>query len=546
MDKILDKILDKVIDWEDRMNIGSVLRNAARAAPKRVAVIHGDLRRTYQDVNARADRLASALEGAGLRRGDRVAILQRNCPELLETLFAIFKAGAIAVPINARLHPKEFAYILADSGAKAVIFTEEFASGLDSVRGELPELAVMVCAGAAPAWARSYDAFLAAGAPLHTDVDCAADDIAWLFYTSGTTGKPKGAMVTHANLAFMSDHFPREVYRLRGDDVVMHAAPLTHGSDLWALPITAGCGTHVIPVTASFDPEQIFKLIEAECVTVIAFLAPTMITMLLNSPAIDRYDMSSLRFIGYGGSPMYVEDLKRAVRCWGPIFCQIYGQGETPMTISMLTPDDHRLSSDPLAESRLASAGRAREDIIVAILDDADREVGPDQIGEIAIRGDVVMRGYWNKPEASQAAFKNGWYHTGDLGKRDADGYIYLLDRKKELIISGGANIYPREVEEALLLHPGVLEVAVIGIPDRLWGESVVAVVRPRPGAVPTEKELIELCHQHLARYKKPRFFRFAADLPKNAYGKILKRELKEQIASEMKERGQWASALLS
>jgi acyl-CoA synthetase (AMP-forming)/AMP-acid ligase II len=201
------------------------------------------------------------------------------------------------------------------------------------------------------------------------------------------------------------------------------------------------------------------------------------------------------------------------------------------MTISMLTSADHRLVGAPGEDTRLASAGRARKDIIIAVLDENDRELGVDQIGEIALRGDVVMRGYWNKPEATAEAFKNGWYHTGDLGKRDAEGFYYLLDRKKELIISGGANVYPREVEEVLLLHPGVLEVAVVGVPDRLWGESVMAVVRPRPGVKITEQELVDLCRDHLAGYKKPRYFRFQESLPKNAYGKILKRELREAVA---------------
>jgi acyl-CoA synthetase (AMP-forming)/AMP-acid ligase II len=233
---------------------------------------------------------------------------------------------------------------------------------------------------------------------------------------------------------------------------------------------------------------------------------------------------------------MYVEDLKRAVKRFGPVFCQIYGQGESPMTISMLTPEDHRLSDDDAAEKRMASAGRVRGDITLAVLDENDKELGPDQVGEIAIQGDVVMKGYWNKPDATAEVFRNGWYHTGDLGRRDEGGYIYLLDRKKELIISGGANIYPREVEEVLLLHPGVLEVAVIGLPDRLWGESVMAVVRSRPGANPTEEELVELCRAHLAGYKKPRYFRFVNDLPKSGYGKILKRELKARIVAETKE----------
>jgi acyl-CoA synthetase (AMP-forming)/AMP-acid ligase II len=512
------------------MNVGSLLTNAAQSAPERVAIVYGDLRRTYREMNARANRLASALRRARLETGDRVAILQRNGPELLESLFGIFKAGLTAVPINARLHPKEFSYIIADAGAKAVIFTDDFTAGLEVVRADLPEVTTLVSIGRVPQWAIAYEAFVDTGNPAQADVDCDRADVAWLFYTSGTTGKPKGAMVTHANLQFMTDHYPREVYRLREDDIVMHAGPLTHGSGLWALPITAESAPQLIPTSTSFDPEHIFKLIEAHRVTKIAFIAPTMITMLLNSPAIDRYDMSSLRFIGYGGSPMYVEDLKRAVRRWGPILCQIYGQGESPMTISMLKPEDHRLNDDPVAEKRLASAGRVREDITVAILDENDRELGDEQIGEIAIRGEVVMKGYWNRPEATEEAFKNGWYHTGDLGKRDSDGYLYLLDRKKELIISGGSNIYPREVEEVLLLHPGVLEAAVIGIPDRLWGESVMAVVRPRPGAKPTEEELTNLCREHLASYKKPRLFRFVQDLPKSGYGKVLKRELKEQI----------------
>jgi acyl-CoA synthetase (AMP-forming)/AMP-acid ligase II len=518
------------------MNIGSVLTRAAQRSPDRTAIIHGDLSRTYRDFNARANRLASRLHAAGVRNGDRVAILQRNCPELLETLFATFKAGAITVPINARLHPKEYAYILDDSGAKALIFTEEFGDGISSVRGELPAIDTFVCVGNAPEWAERYEQYLADGDATDRDADCADDDVAWLFYTSGTTGKPKGAMDSHGNLQFMSDHYPKEVYQLKADDIVMHPGPLTHGSGLWAIPITAGAGTHLIPTATSFDPDHIFGLIQKHRVTKIAFIAPTMITMLLNAPNIGKYDLSSLRFLGYGGSPMYVEDLKRAVKRWGPVLCQIYGQGEAPMTISMLTPEQHRLTSDPNYEKRMASAGKAREDITVAVLDENDQVLPDDQIGEVSLRGDVVMKGYWNKPEATAEAFKNSWYHTGDLGKRDSDGFYYLLDRKKELIISGGANVYPREVEEVLLLHEGVLEVAVIGIPDRLWGESVMAVVRPRAGAKVTEAELLDLCRNHLAGYKKPRFIRFQHDLPKSGYGKILKRELKAAIVAETKE----------
>lgn len=517
------------------MNIGSVLTEAARRSPDNVAFIYGDLRRNYREFNERANRLAAQLRKAGIKKGDRVAVLQRNCPELLETMFATFKCGAISVPMNARLHPKEAAYILQDSGTKALIFTDDFTKGLDSIRGELSDVAICVCVGTAPAWAKLYEEFIAGGDADNHDEPCSSDDLAWLFYTSGTTGKPKGAMDSHGNLQFMIDRYPREVYQLKADDIVMHPGPLTHGSGLWALPITAGGGTHLIPDATSFDPGHIFGLIEKHRVTKIAFIAPTMITMLLNAPNIGKYDLSSLRFLGYGGSPMYVEDLKRAVNQWGPILCQIYGQGETPMTITMLTPEDHKIATeDPAMEKRLASAGRIREDIEIAILDENDKPLGDEQIGEISLRGDCVMKGYWNKKEATEEAFKNGWYHTGDLGKRDSDGFYYLLDRKKELIITGGANVYPREVEEVLLLHPGVLEVAVIGVPDRLWGESVMAVVRPRADAKPTEQELLDLCRDHMSGYKKPRFIRFQEDLPKSGYGKILKRELKAAIVAEL------------
>jgi len=515
------------------MNIGGVLTETARRAPGRTATIFGGARRSYGELNARANRLASALTGSGLRQGDRVAILQRNCPELLETLFGAFKAGAVAVPINARLHPREYQYIIDHAGARAVIFTEEFTGGIESIRGDLPGVERFICVGAASHGTEGYENTLSSGRPSIEDAPVAPDDVAWLFYTSGTTGRPKGAMITHGNLQFMTRRYFEEVYRLDERDVAIHAGPLTHGSGLWAVPITAAGAAQVIPESARFDPELIFRLVAGHRATQIVFVAPTMITMLLNSPALDRHDLSSLRFIGYGGSPMYVEDLKRAVGRLGPILCQIYGQGESPMTISMLSPAEHVVTGDRRLDARLASAGKRRGGIEVAVLGNDDAVLPPGEIGEVAVRGPVVMRGYWNDEKATGEAFQNGWYHTGDIGRFDEAGYLHLLDRKKDFIISGGSNIYPREVEEVLLLHPGALEVAVIGVPDRLWGESVLALIVPRPGARPTEEELVQLCREHLAAYKKPRYVRFVESLPKNAYGKVLKRELREQYAAE-------------
>lgn len=515
------------------MNIGGVLTETARRGPERTATIFGDARRTYGELDARANQLASALKERGLRHGDRVAILQRNRPELLETLFGVFKAGAVAVPVNARLHPKEYQYIVGHAGARVVIFTEEFIGGIESIRGDLPSVERFICVGAARPGMEAYEAVLSTGRSSAEDASVASDDVAWLFYTSGTTGRPKGAMITHGNLRFMTGRYFEEVYRLGERDVVIHAGPLTHGSGLWAVPITAGGAAQVIPDSVRFDPEHIFQLIEAHRATKIVFVAPTMITMLLNAPALDKHDLSSLRFIGYGGSPMYVEDLKRTIGRLGPVLCQIYGQGECPMTISMLPPVDHVVTGDLRLDARLASAGKPRGGIEVAILDGNDGVLPVGEIGEVALRGPVVMRGYWNDEKATSEAFQNGWYHTGDIGRFDEAGYLYLLDRKKDFIISGGSNIYPREVEEVLLLHPGALEVAVIGVPDRLWGESVLALIVPRPGARPTEEELVQLCREHLAAYKKPRHVRFVEGLPKNAYGKVLKRELRQQYAVE-------------
>ena len=515
------------------MNVGSILSKVAAQHPERAALVYGEVRRTFREFNERTNRLASRFIRMGLAKGNRVAILQRNCPELLECLFASFKAGGIAVPINARLHPREYQYIIDHSGAKIVVYTKEFRDGIASIRENLPKVEKLICVDGASPDAEAYDAVLGCGTPDNVDIDMTPGDVCWFFYTSGTTGRPKGAMVTHGNLQFMTDHYFSEVYPLTPDDVVLHAGPLTHGSGLWALPITRGAPIQVINDAPSFDPAHIFRLIERHRVTQIAFIAPTMITMLLRSPEIDKYDLSSLRFLGYGGSNMLVEDLKRAVGKFGPILCQIYGQGECPMTISMLAPSDHVLGDDPAVEQRLASAGRVRAGIEVAVLDENNRPVANGTIGEVCLRGPVVMNGYWQDPKATGEAFKGNWYHAGDLGKFDDDGYLYLLDRKKELIISGGANIYPREVEEVLLLNPDVVEVAVIGVPDRLWGESVLALVRTRDGSTVTEEALVELCREHLAGYKKPRFFRFVTDLPKNAYGKTLKRELRQRYAAE-------------
>jgi acyl-CoA synthetase (AMP-forming)/AMP-acid ligase II len=508
------------------MNIGSLLTKASRLHSNRLAIQYGEQQLSYAELNQRVGQLAQALRSLGVRPGDRVAIVQRNGPALFETLFACFRAGAAAVPINVRLHPEEVAFICQDSGVKVLVATGEYATSALRAREQTPGLQI-IGVESIPA-TLDYEPLLVAADPLLTDTEVDPNDLAWLFYTSGTTGKPKGAMLTHRNLLAMTMNYYADVNPLAPEDIVLHAAPLTHGSGLYALPAIAKGATNIILHTSSFEPRVVFDLIQRLRITTIAFLAPTQIKMLLNGPY-QSYDLSSLRCIAYGGGPMYVEDMKQAVEAFGLVLVQIYGQGEAPMTISYLRREEHLTHGDPVAERRLASAGIPRTDVAVRIVGDDDRDVPTGTIGEIAAQGDVVMAGYWNRPEATAESLRGGWLHTGDLGMMDEQGYIYLLDRKKDLVISGGNNIYPREIEEVLLKHPAVYEVAVIGVPDALWGESIKAIIALRPDSVATQEELIAFCQEHMASYKKPRTVEFVAQLPKNAYGKILKRELREQ-----------------
>ena len=353
------------------------------------------------------------------------------------------------------------------------------------------------------------------------------DDVAWLFYTSGTTGQPKGAMLTHRNLLGMTMNFYADMCPGFGpNDVALHAAPLSHGSGCYALPNIGKAAANVILAAKSFAPEQVLKTIETYRVTNM-FAAPTMIKLLIDCPAINQYDHSSLKALNYGGAPMLVEDLMQAMQKLGPCLVQLYGQAESPMTITYLSHDDHVLDGDSDQMKRLPSAGIPRTNVEVKIVDSDDNELPTGEMGEIVTRSDLVMKGYWRDPEATAETLRNGWLHTGDVGYIDECGYLFLLDRSKDLIISGGENVYPREIEEVIVQHPAVREIAVIGIPDPTWGESIKAVVSLVPEREVTETELIDFCTDHIARYKRPKSVDFVEELPKNNYGKIVKRELR-------------------
>jgi acyl-CoA synthetase (AMP-forming)/AMP-acid ligase II len=510
------------------MHAGYFLTRAAERYADRPAWIDAQRVVTFRQAAARVGRLAQALLSVGGQPGDRVGLLVPNCLEGLEAILAPMQAGMTVVPMNVRLHPDEHAYMLNDSGAFTLIYAEDLISHVARMRERLDTVKHFICIGRNTGGDLSYEALLEEQKASAPDPVIEADDLAWIFYTSGTTGHPKGAMLTHRVLITMAEQFLLDIDPAVPGDVLLHGAPITHGSGLAIFHHIARGSTSAFPRARSFDPPRIFEAIERYRATTM-FLVPTMINMLLASPERDRYDLSSLKTVFYGGAPMYVEQLTEALRVFGPIFVQVFGQGEAPMTCTSLPKDEHLVGDDPVKLKRLASAGRATTAVQVRIVDDADQPVPPDTMGEIVVRGDLVMKGYWNKPDATAKALRGGWLHTGDIGSLDRDGYLYITDRKKDMIISGGSNIYPREIEEVICQHAAVFEVSVIGVPDDKWGEAVKALVVTHPGASATEADIIEHCKRHLGSYKKPQSVEFLPALPKNAYGKVLKRELRDR-----------------
>jgi long-chain acyl-CoA synthetase len=495
------------------MNIAAWLSRAGLSHPGAPAAGQGPrVVQTYGQLAERAARLASGLRALGLQPGDRVAIIAKNCVEYLETIHGVWHGGFAAVPANAKLHGRELGYILEHSGARVCIAS----SGLDEeVAPHAPaSLERLIVIGS-----KEYHALFAAD-PIAVEPR-AGDDLAWLFYTSGTTGRPKGAMLTHRNLAQASFAYLTEVDATAPGDSILHAAPMSHGSGLYMMAHVARMGINVVPDSGSFEPDEIFRLIAAWN-SMSMFAAPTMVKRLLDFGG--GADPVNLRTMIWGGAPMYVEDALKALDRFGPRLAQIYGQGESPMTITTLSRQDIADREHPRWLDRLGSAGKPYACLEVKVADGDDRALPVGETGEILCRGDVVMPGYWRNPEASAQTLRGGWLHTGDVGAFDVEGYLTLKDRSKDVIISGGSNIYPREVEEVLLKHAAVREVSVIGRPHAEWGEVVVAYVvgEARPG------ELDELCLSEIARFKRPKDYVFVDALPKNNYGKILKTDLRE------------------
>jgi long-chain acyl-CoA synthetase len=499
------------------MNIALWLERAGLSHGSRPAIAYGTRAvRSYRELGQRAARLAGALRArCGLSPGERVAIFAKNSPDYMEALYAIWHAGLAAVPVNAKLHGRELAYILEHSGARVCFVSKDLETA---------------AAAHAPA---TLQRLITIGSSEHESLFTteaigvaprSGDDLAWLFYTSGTTGRPKGAMLTHRVLAWASHAYLSEVDPTVAGDAVLHAAPMSHGSGMYIMPHVARLGVNVIPESGAFEPEEIFALFRRWPRTSM-FAAPTMINRLTESGA--SCDPENIRTIIWGGAPMYVEDAVKALDRFGPRFAQIYGQGEAPMTITTLTKQDIADRGDPRWAERLGSAGRPYACVDVMVTDGDGQPLPVGETGEICVRGDVVMPGYWQNPEATAKAIQNGWLFTGDVGAFDGQGFLTLKDRSKDVIISGGSNIYPREVEEVLLKHSRVREVSVIGRPDAEWGEIVVAYVVGDA----TAEDLDRLCLDAIARFKRPKDYVFVDQLPKNNYGKILKTELREADA---------------
>ncbi len=507
------------------MNLAHLLDRQARQHPDRVALLEGDrLHASYRQWAQRSARLGAHLLAQGLAPGDRVVLFMRNHPRYLEFLFGCWWAGLVVVPVNSKLHLKEVQWIVDNAQARWAFVTQDLVPDGETLSG----LDGMTEADSAQA-----DAWLDAGEALPAVAHRSGDDTAWLFYTSGTTGRPKGVMITHRNLLTMSLGYFVDVDAVSPQDAIVYAAPMSHGAGLYALPHLMAGARHVVPASGGFDAAELFVLGQ-QVGPLSLFAAPTIVKRLVDEAEAAGHSpercAQSFKTIVYGGAPMYAADIQRALRVMGPRFVQIYGQGESPMTGTVLSREHLADVQHPRHAERIASIGVAQTPVRVRVVDEQGRDMPLGEVGEVLIAGDSVMAGYWRNPEATAAAIREGWLWTGDMGCLDADGFVTLRDRSKDLIISGGSNIYPREVEEVLLTAPGVAEVSVVGAPDPEWGEVVVAFMVMAAGNKPDAAALDAHCMDQIARFKRPKRYVFVDALPKNNYGKVLKTELRARL----------------
>ncbi len=476
-------------------------------------------------MNARVQAAAGALAARGVKHGDRVLLHARNSNAVLETMFATWMLGCTWVPTNFRLTPPEVAYLATASGASVHIFDSAFPDHAAAARAENPACRLEVWIGEGNL---TWDALAAETAPVTRPADVDRDHPAWFFYTSGTTGRPKAGVLTHGQMEYViCNHLCDLMPGTTEHDASLVVAPLSHGAGIHALPQVARGAVTVLLSGERLDCDEAWRLVEQHRVTNM-FTVPTILTMLTRHDAVDRYDHSSLRYVIYAGAPMYRADQVHALRKLGKVLVQYFGMGEVTGNITVLPPSLH---SENDADMPVGSCGFPRTGMDVTIMDAAGNHLAPGKTGEICVRGPGVFSGYHANPEATEKATAFGWFHTGDLGHIDARGFVFITGRESDMYISGGSNVYPREIEEALLLHPAVAEACVVGMPHEKWGESGVAVLVLEPGASVDEAALLAHLDGRLAKYKWPAAFAFWAELPKSGYGKVTKKDVKALLA---------------
>jgi fatty-acyl-CoA synthase len=511
------------------MNLGHIAAQNARRFAGHPAFIWGDLTLTWAQLDAQVSALAAGLRARGIGRGDRILVHSKNCDAMFVSMFATFRLGAVWVPTNFRLLPDEVAYLSTSSGAKAFLCHGDFPDHAAAVAKAAPAPDFTWRIGAAGFGEDEVGAVIARHLGERVaDVAVEHDDPCWFFFTSGTTGRSKAAVLTHGQMGFViTNHLCDLVPGTTETDCSLVVAPLSHGAGVHQLMLAARGAASILLPTERFDIDEAWRLIARHRVTSL-FTVPTILKMLVEHPAVEQHDHSSLRYVIYAGAPMYREDQKRALATLGPVLVQYFGLGEVTGNITVLPASLHDLEDGP--EARIGTCGFARTAMQVQIQDDDGREVEPGVQGEICVIGPAVFAGYYDNPEANAKSFREGWFRTGDLGHVDAQGFVYITGRASDMYISGGSNIYPREIEEKILTHPAIAEVAVLGLPDPVWGEIGVAVCVCRSGERASEAEIAGFLAEKIARYKMPKRFFFWDALPKSGYGKVPKRLVRDEL----------------
>jgi len=511
------------------MNLAHFLTQSARRFPDEIAFVWGERQWTWREFERRVDAMAAALSTRfGVEKGDRVLVQSQNCNQMFESMFACFRLGAVWVPTNFRQSPSEVAYLAQASGACGMICGASFPDHAEACRTASPALRFIIAIGEAD-FGESYDAIVeahrgrkVAEAAVDRDHPC------WFFFTSGTTGRPKAAVLTHGQMAFVvTNHLCDLMPGTTNQDASLVVAPLSHGAGVHQLAQVARGVKTILLSGEKMQPAEAWELVERWRVTNL-FTVPTIVKLLVEDPAVERFDHSSLRYVIYAGAPMYRADQVRALKTLGPVLVQYFGLGEVTGNITVLPPNHHAIEDGP--EARIGTCGVARTGMQISIQNDEGEELQAGETGEICVIGPAVFAGYYENPEANAKAFRNGWFRTGDLGHMDEQGFLYITGRASDMYISGGSNIYPREIEEKILLHPDIGEVAVLGMPDPVWGEVGVAVCVARAGADPKNIDLKGWLGGRMARYKLPKHVLFWDALPKSAYGKITKKMIREEI----------------